>query len=123
MLSIEFLTRKITCMQAVGSADDEAQKYGYESWIDYCHKVNLFTRFVSNCPCCNNPFTNDNPAVGGHVLADYRQTRLIDKYTYTKCITPICKSCNDHFKNNQAWKVFNVRAWYLCRLPNKPPKR
>ena len=33
------------------------------------------------------------------------------------------KKCNDRFKNNQAWKVFKVRGYHLCRVPNKPPKR
>lgn len=33
--------KEITCIQAVGTSDDEARKYGYESWIDYCHKVNM----------------------------------------------------------------------------------
>lgn len=117
MLPIDFLTRKITCMQATGTANDEAQKYGYESWINYCYKVNILTRLVSNCPCCSSQFTHDNPAVGGHVLARF------NKSIYTECVTPICKRCNDRFKDNQAWKIFSVHAWYLCRLPNKPPKR
>ena len=26
--------KEITCIQAVGTSDDEARKYGYESWID-----------------------------------------------------------------------------------------
>lgn len=43
--------KEITCIQAVGTSDDEARKYGYESWIDYCHKVNIFTRFITKCPC------------------------------------------------------------------------
>ena len=68
--------KEITCIQAVGTSDDEARKYGYESWIDYCHKVNIFTRFITKCPCCKKSFTNNNPAVGGHVLAE----RVLDCY-------------------------------------------
>ena len=45
------------------------------------------------------------------------------RFGYTKCVTPICKKCNDRFKNNQAWKVFKVRGYHLCQVPNKPPKR
>ena len=59
--------KEITCIQAVGTSDDEARKYGYESWIDYCHKVNIFTRFITKCPCCKKSFTNNNPAVGGNL--------------------------------------------------------
>lgn len=117
------LIREITCIQAVGTADDDAKNYGYESWIDYCHKVNIFTRFIAKCPCCKSPFTINNPAVGGHVLADFDISDEEDKYLYTECITPICKRCNDRYKNNQAWKEFKVRAYNLCYLPNKPPKR
>ena len=78
---------------------------------------------------CNNPsnrvksFSNDNPAVGGHVLAEYGRLDTEGRLIYTKCITPICKKCNDRFKNNQAWKVFKVRSYHLCQVPNKPPKR
>ena len=118
-LFVTCFLNEISCLQAV--ADDEACKYGYESWIDYCHKVNIFTRFITKCPCCKKSFTNDNPAVGGHVLAEYG--RLDTEGSYTKCITPICKECNDSFKNNQAWKVFKVRGYHLCQVPNKPPKR
>ena len=83
VLLVTGILKEITCLQAV--ADDEACKYGYESWIAYCYKTNIFTRFITICPCC--------------------------------------KKCNDRFKNNQAWKVFKVRGYHLCQVPNKPPKR
>ena len=69
VLLVTGILKEITCLQAV--ADDEACKYGYESWIAYCYKTNIFTRFITICPCCKKSFTNDNPAVGGHVLAEY----------------------------------------------------
>lgn len=115
--------KEITCIQAVGTSDDEARKYGYESWIDYCHKVNIFTRFITKCPCCKKSFTNNNPAVGGHVLAERGTLDIESKLIYVKYITPICKQCNDRYKNNQVWKLFKVHGYNLCRLPNNPPKR
>ena len=84
---------------------------------------NIFTRFITKCPCCKKSFTNDNPAVGGHVLAEYGRLNTEGRLIYTKCITPICKECNDSYKNHQALKVFKVRGYHLCRVPNKPPKR
>lgn len=121
VLLVTGILKEITCLQAV--ADDEACKYGYESWIAYCYKTNIFTRFITICSCCKKSFTNDNSAVGEHVLAEYGRLDTEGRLIYTKCITPICKKCNDRFKNNQAWKVFKVRGYHLCRVPNKPPKR
>lgn len=121
VLLVTGIFKEITCLQA--GADDEACKYGYKSWIDYCHRTNILTRFITICPCCKQPFTNDNPAVGGHVLAEYGVLDSEGKLIYTQCVTPICKRCNDRFKNHQAWKVFKVRGYNLCRLPSKPPKR
>ena len=66
---------------------------------------------------------NDNPAVGGHVLAEYGRLNAEGRLIYTECLTPICKECNDSYKNHQALKVFKVRGYHLCRVPNKPPKR
>ena len=113
VLLVTGILKEITCLQAV--ADDEACKYGYESWIAYCYKTNIFTRFITKCPCCKKSFTNDNPAVGEHVLAEDGRLGTEGRL--------ICKKCNDRFKNNQAWKVFKVRGYHLCRVPNKPPKR
>ena len=70
VLLVTGILKEITCLQAV--ADDEACKYGYKSWINYCHRTNIFTRFITKCPCCKKSFTNDNPAVGG----DRKSTRL-----------------------------------------------
>lgn len=36
VLLVTGILKEITCLQAV--ADDEACKYGYESWIAYCYK-------------------------------------------------------------------------------------
>lgn len=96
VLLVTGILKEITCLQAV--ADDEACKYGYESWIAYCYKTNIFTRFITICPCCKKSFTNDNPAVGGHVLAEYGRLNTEGRFGYTKCVTPICKKCNDRFK-------------------------
>lgn len=52
VLLVTGILKEITCLQAV--ADDEACKYGYESWIAYCYKTNIFTRFITICPCCKN---------------------------------------------------------------------
>lgn len=93
--------KEITCIQAVGTSDDEARK----------------------CPCCKKSFTNNNPAVGGHVLAERGTLDIEGKLIYVKYITPICKQCNDRYKNNQVWKLFKVHGYNLCRLPNNPPKR
>lgn len=95
VLLVTGILKEITCLQAV--ADDEACKYGYESWIAYCYKTNIFTRFITICPCCKKSFTNDNPAVGEHVLAEYGRLDTEGRLIYTKCITPICKKCNDRF--------------------------
>ena len=38
VLLVTGILKEITCLQAV--ADDEACKYGYESWIAYCYKTN-----------------------------------------------------------------------------------
>ena len=100
VLLVTGILKEITCLQAV--ADDEACKYGYKSWINYCHRTNIFTRFITKCPCCKKSFTNDNPAVGGHVLAEYGRLNTEGRLIYTKCITPICKECNDSYKNHQA---------------------
>lgn len=121
VLLVTGILKEITCLQAV--ADDEACKYGYESWIAYCYKTNIFTRFITICPCCKKSFTNDNPAVCGHVLAEYGRLNAEGRLIYTECLTPICKECNDSYKNHQALKVFKVRGYHLCRVPNKPPKR
>lgn len=43
VLLVTGILKEITCLQAV--ADDEACKYGYKSWINYCHRTNIFTRF------------------------------------------------------------------------------
>ena len=85
VLLVTGILKEITCLQAV--ADDEACKYGYESWIAYCYKTNIFTRFITICPCCKKSFTNDNPAVGGHVLAEYGRLNTEGRFGYTKCVT------------------------------------
>lgn len=97
VLLVTGILKEITCLQAV--ADDEACKYGYESWIAYCYKTNIFTRFITICPCCKKSFTNDNPAVGGHVLAEYGRLNAEGRLIYTECLTPICKECNDSYKS------------------------
>lgn len=104
--------KEITCIQAVGTSDDEARKYGYESWIDYCHKVNIFTRFITKCPCCKKSFTNNNPAVGGHVNKIFEQDFVKRKY-----IVPVCDTCNKRYKETKAGKIFFVPKAYLCYVP------
>lgn len=114
--------KEITCIQAVGTSDDEARKYGYESWIDYCHKVNIFTRFITKCPCCKKSFTNNNPAVGGHVLAERGTLDIEGKLIYVKYITPICKQCNDRYKTikfgNSLKFMVTIYAACLTTLQN-----
>lgn len=66
-------------------------------------RVNMVTRFITKCPCCKKSFTNNNPAVGGHVLAERGTLDIEGKLIYVKYITPICKQCNDRYKNNQVW--------------------
>ena len=44
VLLVTGILKEIICLQAV--ADDEACKYGYKSWIDYCHRTNIRTHLL-----------------------------------------------------------------------------
>lgn len=66
VLLVTGILKEITCLQA--AADDEACKYGYESLIAYCYKTNIFTRFITICPCCKKSFISY--ASNGITLSD-----------------------------------------------------
>jgi len=116
----DLLNKKVLCLQTAGTSEDKAELYGYQSWIDYCHKTNLFTQWVKVCPICKTSFTAKNPAVGGHISISKESDskgRLVFEGGY---ITPICKKCNS---NHHSWKSFKVFKLMLCCLPKTPPKR
>lgn len=112
------LNEKVLCLPTFGTTEDKAQLYGYKSWIDYCHKTNIFTRMITKCPCCNKPFSEDNPAIGGHVSVSFENNSEGHPIFDAGYVTPICRRCNTH-----SWKSFKVFRVMLCRLPKTPPKR
>lgn len=109
------LLKEVACIHIVGSSEEIAKEYGYDSWIDYCHKKNWFTRSIDICPICKKPFTKENYAVGGHVLAAFGKLDSEGKLIYTECVTPICNRCN--VKAESQIKAFKVLKLRLCKVP------
>ena len=117
MLDLNHLFENIICFQAKETSDEDAKEYGYASWIDYCHKRNFASRFVRDCPICGKPFTSENYAVGGHVLAALSKDKDGNPALDTECITPICNRCN---VRADKLGFFNVKRIYLTKTPPKP---
>ena len=109
------LLKEVACIHIGGSSEEIAKKYGYDSWIDYCHKKNWFTRSIKKCPCCHKSFTAQNYAVGGHVLAEFGELDSEGKLIYTECVTPVCNRCN--VKAESQIKAFKVLKLRLCKVP------
>ena len=92
------------------TTDDNANNYGYESWIEYWIK-NSDILLPKKCPFCKEKFTEGNKAVGAHV----RCTK--DWKTY---IVPCCNDCNTKAakrQNDDLPEFYNIDEQLLVRHP------
>ena len=105
----------ISVTHCIGSSDEDAQKYGYDSWIDYW-KEKSKKPLPESCPCCHKPLTLDKIIVGAHVM---------DTNNNNYYIMPCCNNCNiinSRIPNilktsNRIGKVFFVQNNLLVPVP------
>ena len=86
---------------AVDSTDDS------ETWKDYWEENHPSHHFPSEPHICPSCLLTRNKFVGGHIISDGE--------TY---IIPVCKKCNDSYKNSKANDhFFYVRQEDMIRVP------
>lgn len=109
MIKIPRLPNMVVVRHAVKTTEDEPKEGG--SWISYW-KAHIPYQPPKFCPCCKQPFTSDNPVVGGHVNRVFEQNFVKREY-----IVPVCDTCNKRYKGTKASKIFFVPKAYLCYVP------
>lgn len=91
----------VIAQHAVGSTDNS------EIWKDYWEKQHSSHHFPSAPHICPSCLLKRNKFIGGHITSDEK--------TY---IIPVCKKCNDTYKNNEADShFFYVKQEDMVRVP------
>lgn len=91
----------VIAQHAIGSTDDS------KNWMDYWEKNHPSHRFPSEPHICPSCLLKRKKFIGGHIVSN-------DK-TF---ILPVCKECNDTYKNNKANNhFFYVKQEDMVRAP------